>query len=67
MKGKEDYVCKLKKGFYGLKQASRQWYKKFKFVMEEQGYKKTTSDHFVFVQKFYDDDLSFYYSSLTIC
>ena len=55
-KGKEDYVCKLKKSLYGLKQAPRQWYKKFESVMGEQGYKKTTSDHCVFVQKFSNDD-----------
>ncbi|RVW22327.1 Retrovirus-related Pol polyprotein from transposon TNT 1-94 [Vitis vinifera] len=56
LKGKEDYVCKLKKSLYGLKQAPRQWYKKFESVMGEQGYRKTTSDHCVFVQKFSDDD-----------
>ncbi|KAM7516588.1 hypothetical protein LguiA_006171 [Lonicera macranthoides] len=56
-KGKEDYVCRLKKSLYGLKQAPRQWYKKFELVMSEQGYRKTTSDHCVFVQKFSDDDL----------
>ena len=56
VKGKENYVCKLKKSLYGLKQAPRQWYKKFESVMEEQGYKKTTSDHCVFVKKFSDDD-----------
>ncbi|GAU50368.1 hypothetical protein TSUD_284660 [Trifolium subterraneum] len=44
VKGKEDYVCRLRKSLYGLKQAPRQWYKKFEFVMSEQGYKKTTSD-----------------------
>ncbi|KAL5842405.1 hypothetical protein ACOSQ3_013008 [Xanthoceras sorbifolium] len=55
-KGNEDYVCRLKKSLYGLKQAPRQWYKKFESVMGEQGYKKTTSDHCVFVQKFSDDD-----------
>jgi len=55
-KGKENYVCKLKKSLYGLKQASRQWYKKFESVMGEQDYKKTTSDHCVFVKKFSDDD-----------
>ncbi|RDX74745.1 hypothetical protein CR513_45467, partial [Mucuna pruriens] len=54
--GKEDYVCRLKKSLYGLKQAPRQWYKKFESVMCEQGYKKTTSDHCVFVRKFFDDD-----------
>jgi hypothetical protein len=56
VKGKEDYVCRLKKSLYGLKQAPRQWYKKFESVMEEQGYRKTTSDHCVFVQKFPDGD-----------
>ncbi|RDX79965.1 hypothetical protein CR513_39546, partial [Mucuna pruriens] len=52
MKEPDDYVCKLKKSLYGLKQ----WYKKFESVMCEQGYKKTTSDHCVFVRKFFDDD-----------
>ena len=55
-RGKENYVCKLKKSLYGLKQAPRQWYKKFESVMGEQGYKKTISDHCVFVQKFSDED-----------
>ena len=54
--GKENCVCKLKKSLYGLKQAPRQWYKKFEYVMGEQGYKKTSSDHCVFVQKFSDND-----------
>ena len=56
VKGKEDYVCRLNKSLYGLKQAPRQWYKKFESVMGEQGYRKTTSNHCVFVQKFSDDD-----------
>ncbi|KAJ4718977.1 Retrovirus-related Pol polyprotein from transposon TNT 1-94 [Melia azedarach] len=56
IKGKEDYVCKLKKSLYGLKQAPRQWYKKFETVMGEQGYPKTSSDHCIFIQKFSDDD-----------
>ena len=54
--GKENFVCKLKKSIYGIKQAPRQWYKKFESVMGEQGYKKTSSDHCVFVQKFSDND-----------
>lgn len=56
VKGKEDYVCRLRKSLYGLKQAPHQWYKKFESVMCEQGYKKTTSDHYVFVKEFADDD-----------
>ncbi|KAL9261585.1 Retrovirus-related Pol polyprotein from transposon TNT 1-94-like protein [Drosera capensis] len=54
VKSKEDYVCKLKKRLYGLKQAPRQWYKKFESVICGQGYRKTTSDHCVFVNKFSD-------------
>ena len=62
-------MCKLKKSLYGLKQALRQWYKKFESVMGKQGYKKTTSDHYVFVQNFSDDDfviLLFYVDDLLI-
>ena len=51
--GKENFVCKLKKSLYGLKQAPRQLYKKFEYVMGEQGYKKTSSDHCVFCTKIF--------------
>ena len=54
VEGKEDYVCRLRKSLYGLKQA--QWYKTFESVMCEQGYRNTTSDHCVFVRKFSNDD-----------
>ena len=46
----------LKKSLYRLKQTPRQWYKKFESVMGEQGYRKTISNHCVFVQKLFDDD-----------
>ena len=39
-----------------MKQALRQWYKKIESVMCEQGYRKTTSDHCVFVRKVSNDD-----------
>ena len=54
--GKENFVCKLKNSLYGLKQAPKQWYKKFESSMGEQGYKKTSSDLCVFVQKFSNND-----------
>ena len=56
VKGKENFVCKLKKSLYGLKQAPRQWYKKFDSFMMSQGYNRTTSDHCVFTRKFSNDD-----------
>ena len=56
VKGKENLVCKLKKRLYGLKQAQRQWHKKFNSFMMSHGYNKTTSNHCAFFRKFSDDD-----------
>ena len=56
VKGKEDHICRSRKSLYGLKQALRQWYKKFESVKCDQGYKETTSDHCVFVRKFSNDE-----------
>ena len=55
-KGKENLVCKLKKSLYGIKQALRQWYKKFDSFMMSHGYNRTSSDHCVFTIKFSDDN-----------
>ncbi|KAL8110481.1 hypothetical protein AgCh_026264 [Apium graveolens] len=54
--GKEDFVCRMRKSLYGLKQAPRQWYKKFDSFMKTHGYRKTSSDHCVFVKRFSEDD-----------
>ena len=56
IKGKEYLVCQLKKSLYGLKQALRQWYKKFDSFMVEHGYDRTAFDHCVFVKKFSDGE-----------
>ena len=52
VKGKEHMICKLKKSMYSLKQASRQWYKKFDSFMVGHGYTRTNADHCVYVRKF---------------
>jgi hypothetical protein len=43
-------VCRLKKGLYGLKQASRQWYRKFDVFMQDEGYKRSDYDHCVYMK-----------------
>ena len=50
-------MCRLKKSLYGLKQALRQWYKKFDSFMVEHGYDRTASDNCVFVKKFSDGEV----------
>lgn len=56
---KKGLLCKLKKSLYGFKQEARQWYKNIDSFMETHGYGKTTSDHYVFVKKFYNNDFIF--------
>ena len=45
-------MCRLQKSLYGLKQARRQWYKKFDSFMAKHDFKKTLIDHCVFVKKY---------------
>jgi ATP-binding cassette subfamily B (MDR/TAP) protein 1 len=56
VKGKENLVCQLKKSLYGLKQALRQWYKKFDSFIIDHGCRRTNSDHCVFVKRFDDGE-----------
>ena len=49
--GKEDYVCKLRKSLYGLKQSPRQWYKRFDSYMIEIGYIRSPYDCCVYYNK----------------
>ncbi|WCJ24325.1 Transposon TyH3 Gag-Pol polyprotein [Euphorbia peplus] len=51
VKGKEHMVCKLQKSLYRLKQAPRQWYKKFDSFMSSHGYKKTYADPYAYFKK----------------
>lgn len=52
--GKEDYVCRLKKSLYGLKQSRRQWYKRFDSYMIELGYNRSEYDCCVYHNKLGD-------------
>ena len=54
VKGKQKLVCKLKKSLYGLKQALRQWYKKFDSFMVDHEYTRTVADQCVYFQWFSD-------------
>ena len=57
IEGKEDYVCRLKKSLYGLKQSPRQWYKKFDSFMVKHGYSRSPYDCCVYHSKLEDGSL----------
>jgi hypothetical protein len=48
--GKENFVCKLKKSLYGLKQSPRQWYKMFDSFMISNGFKRSRYDSYVYIK-----------------
>ena len=50
-KGKEKMVCKLKRSLHGLKQAPREWYKKFDALMQSQGFRRSQVDHCLYTKK----------------
>ncbi|RVW38606.1 Retrovirus-related Pol polyprotein from transposon TNT 1-94 [Vitis vinifera] len=43
-------VCRLKRSIYGLKQASRQWYRKFDQVITSFGFKENTVDLCIYLK-----------------
>ena len=52
VQGQENLVCKLRKNLCGLKQAPRQWYKKFDSFMHRIGFKRCEVDHYCYVKSF---------------
>ena len=49
--GEENKVCLLKRSIYGLKQASRQWHKKFDEHVLSNGFKRSRYDECVYIKK----------------
>ncbi|PRQ43270.1 putative RNA-directed DNA polymerase [Rosa chinensis] len=45
-----DFVCKLRKSLYGLKQSPRAWFGRFSQFMRKVGYKQSNSDHTLFLK-----------------
>jgi hypothetical protein len=48
---KQEYCLELKKAIYGLVQAARQWWKKFKQVIQQIGYKQSAADPCLFIKQ----------------
>lgn len=49
--GKRDYVCKLEKSLYGLKQSPRQWYKRFDQFITSIGFERSNFDACVYIKR----------------
>src|ERR1051325_1148699 len=49
-KGKEDYVCKLNRSLYGLKQSPRQWNRRFDKFMTRISFVRSQFDHCVYLR-----------------
>jgi Reverse transcriptase (RNA-dependent DNA polymerase) len=50
VKGYKDHICRLHKGIYGLKQASRQWNKKLNKAMCKHKFNHISADHCIYTR-----------------
>jgi hypothetical protein len=48
LNNKGDYVCKLKKSLYGIKQAPRSWYERIDSYLQVQGLKRGSTDNNIY-------------------
>ena len=51
VEGKENFICRLKRSLYGLKQPPRQWYKRFDEFIVSHGYIRSSYDSCVYHSK----------------
>jgi hypothetical protein len=51
VKGQERKVCRLNRSLYGLKQSSRQWYKRFHQEVISKGFLMIEEDHCIYVKR----------------
>jgi hypothetical protein len=50
-----NYVCKLKKELYGLKQSPRAWYYRWEKFLQDKGFKKGSIDSSLYIKSEGDD------------
>ena len=63
LENRDKYVLRLKKNFYGLKQAAMNWYHKLRDGLLARGYKQSSVDPCLFIK---DDVLCLIYVDDTI-
>ena len=51
MEGKKNYVCRLKRFIYGLKQSPRKWYQRFDEFIITHGYNRSAYDSCIYYSK----------------
>lgn len=51
VRGKEDWVCRLDKSLYGLKQAGRTWHQKIDTALKAQGFTPIQADQCIYVRR----------------
>ena len=47
---KDEYVCRLQKALYSLKQSPRAWFGRFSSSMRKKGFRQSNSDHTLFLK-----------------
>jgi hypothetical protein len=52
-----DYVCKLKKSLYGLKEGPRAWYSRLDKYLQQEGFRKGSADINLYIKVTQDNIL----------